>query len=257
MSPDSNASSGGGQWVVPQWPAPSNIRALVTTRAAGGDAYQGFNLALHVGDEPGRVNANRMQLQHQLGVDAVQWLQQVHGTRVLEVTHQQSVAPQADGLYSTAPGIALAVMTADCLPVLFCDRSGTAIAVAHAGWRGLAGGILTNTIACFNRPPEQLMAWLGPAIGPCHFEVGEDVWAAFYNNPRFAGVEQLAGAFVPSSRAGHYYCDLYALARFSLRWGGVNAVYGGGFCTYHDASRFYSYRRQGACGRMATIITRE
>ncbi len=248
---------GGGQWIVPQWPAPTNVKALVTTRGTGGDTYGDFNLALHVGDDRHRVAANRAQLQRQFGAESIQWLQQIHGTRVLEVAGPSTDEPHADGLYSTAPGIALAIMTADCLPVLFCDRHGTAIAAAHAGWRGLANGILADTIACFERPAGQLMAWLGPAIGPRHFEVGEEVRAAFYNNEQFAGVEQLAGAFVPSFKAGHYYCDLYALARHSLRLCGLERVYGGDFCTYRDASLFYSYRRQGVCGRMATIIMRQ
>jgi YfiH family protein len=256
MSPDLK-SLRLGQWIIPEWPAPTNVRALVTTRGTGGDTYGDCNLALHVGDDPPRVKANRAQLQRQFGAESIQWLQQVHGTRVVEVVGSGIDEPNADGLYSAAAGIALAVMTADCLPVLFCDRQGTAIAAAHAGWRGLAKGILADTIACFDQPAGELMAWLGPAIGPCHFEVGAEVRAAFYDNPQFAGVEQLAGAFVPSPQAGHYFCDLYALARHGLKLGGLEHVYGGDFCTYRDASLFYSYRRQGVCGRMATIIMRQ
>ncbi len=246
---------GPGPWFAPQWPAPPQVRALVTTRGAANSAYGEFNLALHVGDEPRTVIANRAFLQRGVGADSVQWLQQVHGNRVLEINGAKSDEPQADAIYSAARGVALAVLTADCLPVLLCSPD--EVAVAHAGWRGLASGILAATVACFRQPPEELLAWLGPAIGPSHFEVGAEVRAAFYDNPRFPGVDNLSGAFTPSPRRGHYYCDLYALARCSMQSVGVRQIYGGGFCTYREKRRFYSYRRQGVCGRMATIIMRE
>jgi YfiH family protein len=224
---------------------------MVTTNGADSSGYGGFNLALHVGDDAAKVRANRKRLQRQIGADSLQWLQQVHSNRVVEISSVLSDEPQADAVYSTARGIGLAVLTADCLPVLFCDRRGSAIAAAHAGWRGLASGILTNTVACFDQAPGELMAWLGPAIGPSNFEVGPEVRAAFSDNP---GLQCLNAAFTPSPREGHYYCDLYALARCNLQAAGVQQIYGGDYCTYGEQARFYSYRRQGVCGRMATII---
>ncbi len=244
-------------WFAPRWPAPAGVRALVTTNGSSSSGYGGFNLALHVGDDANKVLANRMCLQRRMGADSVQWLQQVHGNRVVQISRVQDDEPLADAIYSTARGIGLAVLTADCLPVLFCDRGGSAIAVAHAGWRGLASGILTNTVACFNHHPAELLAWLGPAIGPSSFEVGAEVRAAFYDNPGFPAIQRLAEVFTPSPRSGRYYCDLYALARCNLHAAGLRQVYGGNYCTFGEQERFYSYRRQAICGRMATIIIRE
>ncbi len=241
----------------PDWTAPAGVRALVTTCGADNTGFGGFNLALHVGDDAATVMANRARLQRRLGAGSVQWLQQVHGNRVAEITRPRTTEPQADALFSRARGIGLAVLTADCLPVLFSDRSGSAIAVAHAGWRGLAAGILTNTVACFQQDPADLLAWLGPAIGPENFEVGPEVRDAFYDNPGFPGVRDLAGAFSPSPRHGHVFCNLYALARCNLEAVGLRQISGGHYCSYRDQARFYSYRRQGDCGRMATIIIRE
>ena len=243
-----------GDWVVPDWPAPEGVSARVTTRCGVDTGYGDFNLALHVDDDSERVQANREHLQQSLAVDGIQWLQQVHGVGVVSVSRLRPVAPAADALYSSTRGLALAVLTADCLPVLFCDREGSEIAVAHAGWRGLAGGILSHTLARFQQPPESVLVWLGPAISQPHFEVGPELRQAFLGSPGFGSLRGIAGAFLPSARAGHYTCDLYALARLTLRAAGVRHIYGGDYCTYGDSRRFYSYRREPVCGRMATLI---
>ena len=241
-------------WIVPDWPAPATVRSLVTTRGDSAAPFGEFNLALHVADDSRRVQANRDELQRLLAVNQLQWLQQVHGTSVVSLPCSMAVTPEADALYSSIPGSALAVLTADCLPVLLCDRQGSEIAVAHAGWRGLAAGILNNTLASFQQPAGQLMAWLGPAISQAHFEVGGEVRQAFLASPVFMNLPGTADAFIPSDRLGHYYCDLYELARLSLRGAGVRDIYGGDYCTYGDPQRFYSFRREPVCGRMATLI---
>lgn len=232
------------------WPAHPNVRAFCTTRRGGcGTApFDSFNLGHHVGD-PACGN-NRRQL-HALLPDGVrmQWLQQVHGTTVVEAP-SEAVKPQADACWTRSPGIACAVLTADCLPVLFCDRAGTRVAAAHAGWRGLAAGVLEATVSAIGVAPAQLLAWLGPAIGPRAFEVGPEVHESFCQGS--GGAE--AACFEPSGRPGHYYADLYALARLRLARTGLSAVHGGGYCTFSDAERFFSFRRDGKTGRMASII---
>ena len=250
-------------WLRPEWPAPGGVRALVTTRGAGAEApaapFGTFNLAAHVGDDPARVAANRRRLQQCLGVGRVQWLQQVHGTEVLRLAGGSGDAepepPCADGLYTRAPGVALAIMTADCLPILLCDRRGREIAALHAGWRGLAAGIVAQGVAAFRVPGAELLAWLGPAIGPDHFEVGGEVRAAFLRDASRGGLGAGAGAaFSPARRPDHYFCDLYRLARLALAQCGVEAVYGGGWCTACERERFFSYRAEGRCGRMTSLI---
>jgi hypothetical protein len=243
-----------GDWIVPDWPAPASVLARVTTRSGVGSVYGGYNLALHVGDDSGQVQANREHLRQRLAVDGIQWLQQVHGVGVVSVSRSQPLAPEADALYSRSRGLALAVLTADCLPVLFCDREGGEVAVAHAGWRGLAGGILSHTLKQFQQSPDSILAWLGPAISQAHYEVGAELRAAFLRSPAFRGLRGTAGAFLPATRAGHYYCDLYGLARLSLQAAGVRHIYGGDYCSYNDQRHFYSYRREPVCGRMATTI---
>ena len=238
-------------WVRPQWPAPPSVQAVVTTRGRGGGAYGEFNLAHHVGDNPKSVDDNREHLRGALGVMGVQWLRQVHGTGVVQIGSAGRPAPEGDALYTATPHIALTMMTADCLPVIFCDLQGREIAVAHAGWRGLAAGVLEYTVARFAVDADQLMAWMGPAIGRDHFEVGAEVRSAFLDAA--SSREAAARAFTASGRAGHFYCDLYALARLRLYAAGVKRVYGGGFCTFSDR-RFYSYRAEQVCGRMATAI---
>lgn len=236
-------------FIVPDWPAPRAVRALCTTRAGGvsGVPYDTFNLADHVGDAPECVRENRRRLQAVAALPATPvWLRQVHGTRVIDAAKGGAEA-EADGSMANARGVVCAVLTADCLPVLLCDRAGMRVAALHAGWRGLAGGIIESGVAALSVPPESLLAWLGPAIGPRAFEVGPEVRAAFLQ-----GDAEAASAFVP--HRDRYLADLYALARRRLARAGVGAVYGGGLCTVAEPERFYSYRRDGRCGRMASLI---
>ena len=243
------------RWIEADWPAPANVIALTTTRAGGYSAapYDSFNLAAHVGDAPEAVSANRESLARELSLPSpVQWLSQVHGAEVVQAGRGER-CPVADAGWSREPGRACAVLTADCLPVLFCSRAGDAVAAAHAGWRGLLAGVLENTVAAMGVAPGQLLAWLGPAIGPGAFEVGAEVRSAY-----LAGAVDPAGTaacFVPNRvRPRHFFADLYSLARVRLQAVGVAAVYGGDVCTFSDSSRFYSYRRDGETGRMASII---
>lgn len=236
--------------LVPDWPAPTTVRAVSTTRRGGDSSppYDGFNLAGHVGDDPVRVAGNRRRLAAVLGLPAEPaWLEQVHGVRV--VAAETVDAPVvADAAWTRVVGRPCVVMTADCLPVLLCDRAGTMVAAAHAGWRGLAGGVIAATVARLQASPTDLLGWLGPAIGPDAFEVGEEVRAAF-----LALDAGNAACFRPSL-AGRWLADLYELARRQLRGLGVSAVYGGEFCTFGESERFFSYRRENRTGRMATLI---
>ncbi len=235
-------------WLTPDWPAPVNVRACVTTRVGGVSAepFDSFNLGDHVGDEPAAVAENRRRLTSALGCQPA-WLSQVHGIDVVEA--DPSVVATADASWSKAPGVACTIMTADCLPALFCDRAGTRVAAAHAGWRGLAGGVLEATVDALGIAPGELLVWLGPSIGPQAFEVGAEVRDAFLKD--HAEAER---AFVPSANAGKYLADIYELARIRLAAKGVTAVYGGGLCTYSDTGRFYSYRRSSRTGRLASLI---
>lgn len=234
-------------WLVLDWPAPVQVKACVTTNAGGVSPvpFASFNLGEHVEDDPSAVSSNRQRLHEAIGC-APSWLRQVHGVQV--VSADASQVQEADASFATGRGVACAVLTADCLPVLFCDRAGTRVAAAHAGWRGLVGGVLEATVHSMALPPEQLLAWLGPAIGPAAFEVGTEVREAFV-----AVHPQAASAFVPSRNAGRFMADIYALARIRLAACGVTAVYGGGFCTVTDA-RFYSYRRAARTGRFASLV---
>lgn len=239
-------------WIAPQWPAPANVRALSTTRDGGisEGVFAGLNLGAHVGDVPARVEANRSLLQQAAGIPGrLNWLNQVHGVTVHAVSDEYDAAPDADAASAHDAGLACIVMTADCLPVLFCDRAGTRVAAAHAGWRGLHAGVLEASIAAMECEPGEILAWLGPAIGPTAFEVGDEVRDAFM-------VEQAEAetAFVPSSNEGKWLADIYQLARLRLARAGVTAVYGGEHCTFSDPEHFYSYRRDGQTGRMASII---
>ena len=244
--------------IKPNWPAPANIAALITTRAGGQSEtpFDSFNLGDHVSDEPAAVAANRRALLDDCaGLSAISWLQQVHGTTV--VAADSSRHPAADALFTRDIGLGCAVMTADCLPVLFCNRDGTQVAAAHAGWRGLCAGVLEQTVAAFADPSDQILAWLGPAIGPDNFEVGPEVREHFLVANRLAATNQhqeTEACFRPSSRVGHSLADIYALARLRLHAVGVTAIYGGGFDTVADAARFYSFRRDGITGRMASVI---
>lgn len=234
--------------IIPDWPAPANVRALQTTRSGGVSAapYDSLNLGDHVGDAPLAVAHNRQLLASLLPSEPV-WLNQVHGTVVVDASHA-SCLPQADACVSSHPGAVCVVMTADCLPVLLCDERGSVVGAAHAGWRGLCDGVIENTVRAMDVPPATLMAWLGPAIGPQAFEVGEEVHAAFVANQ-----PEAVAAFVPGAN-GKWFADLYHLARLRLHALGVTRIYGGGLCTYTDRERFFSYRRDGVTGRMGTFI---
>ncbi len=237
--------------IAVDWDAPERVRAVCTTRRGGisTGAYDSLNLADHVGDLPGAVAANRQRLvsDHRLPAMPL-WLDQVHGTGVCRAEAGTPPTPRCDASVAVDPGVVCAVLTADCLPVLLCDRSGTCVAAAHAGWRGLAGGVLEATVRALPVSPLELIAWLGPAIGPAHFEVGNEVRAAF------VGADPAAAAHFDRGARGRWLADLYGLARQRLAAVGVTAVSGGGYCTYTDARRFYSYRRDGATGRMATLV---
>ncbi len=236
------------EFLIPDWPAPDNVCALQTLRSGGCSPapWDSLNLGDHVGDDAQRVMANRARLRASLPADPC-WLQQVHGVDVVDAA---SAAPgsAADAAYARVPGRVCVVMTADCLPVLFCDRAGTVVAAAHAGWRGLLAGVLEQTLAAMGCPAETVLAWLGPAIGPDNFEVGDEVRAAFV-----AGNAEAAAAFRPAGD-GKWLADLYALARQRLSSVGVAGVYGGDGCTFAERDRFFSYRRDGVTGRQASLI---
>ncbi|MBZ0093640.1 MAG: peptidoglycan editing factor PgeF [Sulfuricellaceae bacterium] len=237
-----------GDWIVPDWPAPARVRARVTTRRGGVSTgpYASLNLGDHVGDEADSVAQNRVILRAALPSGPV-WLKQVHSVAVAEADVAVGV-PEADASVARRAGTVCAVLTADCLPLLLCDRQGTVVGAAHAGWRGLADGVIEAAVAAMAAPADDLLAWLGPAIGPQSFEVGDEVRAVFTAHHAAA-----AAAFVPHG-PGKWLADLYALARLRLAALGVEHVYGGGLCTYRDSERFYSYRRDGATGRMASLV---
>ena len=238
-------------WISAQWPAPAHIKAGTTTRQGGVSTgpYTSFNIAQHVDDDAAAVIQNRTYLQDLLGLSAEPfWLSQVHGSEVS--TDERQIA-EADAIVTMNKNQVCAVMTADCLPVLLCDRAGSCVAAAHAGWRGLAAGIIPQTIEKMPVSREQLLVWLGPAIGPDAFEVGEEVKAAFLEQ---GAVYQTA--FTPASK-NTWRMNIYQAARVQLGMLGIEAVYGGNFCTYSDAERFYSYRRDKVTGRMASMIWME
>ncbi len=233
--------------ILPDWPAPAGVRALVTTRAGGvSEAPFGpFNPAAHVGDDPEAVKVNRARLRALLPAEPV-WLDQVHGVAVLEAGRDPGC--RADASMTREAGVVCAVLTADCLPVLFCDREGSVVAAAHAGWRGLAAGVLTCTVERMGCASSEILAWLGPAIGPDAFEVGPEVRDAFVG--RLDG----AGAAFRPGEDDRLHADIYRLARLELAQAGVHAVYGGGFCTVRQRGLFHSYRRDGRTGRIASVI---
>ena len=236
--------------IFPDWPAPASVRCASTTRTGGVSEppYDSLNLAVHVGDAAPAVAENRARLRRHLQLPGEPlWLEQVHGCRVVDVSGAGECTA-ADASVSRERGRVCVVMTADCLPVLFCDRAGTEVAAAHAGWRGLAAGVLEATVDTLGSPPDTLMAWLGPAIGPGAFEVGAEVREAFT-----AVHPQAADAFV-ARPDGRWLADIYALARIRLQAAGVVDVYGGGYCTFSDPQRFYSFRREPVTGRMASLI---
>ena len=243
--------------LIPEWNVPANVRAIMTTRAGGVSAapFDSFNLGSRCGDDPLAVARNRALLRQCLPSDPV-WLRQVHGAVVMDAAAhahpEHAVAhpePEADASYTRAAGAVCAVLVADCMPVLLADRTGTAVAAAHAGWRGLSGGVIEATVKAMGVPPQQVSAWLGPAIGAQQFEVGSDVLDAFTRHDA-----QAATAFTPyPGRAGKFLCDLYELARQRLAALGVTSIAGGGYCTVTEP-RFYSYRRDHSTGRMGALI---
>jgi len=232
-------------WIIPAWPAPANVRAFTTTRHGGAStgAWSGFNLGTRCGDNAHHVAQNRADLNAILPA-APQWLHQVHGTRVVTLPAESTAEPEADAAVTFEPGRVCAVLTADCLPVFFCNRKGNRAGVAHAGWRGLAGGVLQAIVEALEEEPAELLAWLGPAIGPTAYEVGVELTREF-------PAEYPAG-FI--RRGDRLLLDLYALARLKLAQAGVVHIGGGNYCTFTESDRFFSYRRDGVSGRMASLI---
>jgi len=234
-------------WLIPDWPAPAGVKACVTTRAGGVSLapFDSLNLGDHVEDSPEAVLENRRCLTAAFAIQPA-WLRQVHGVVVVEADPGQIA--EADGSWTDTPGIACTAMTADCLPALFCNKAGTRVAAAHAGWRGLAAGVLDAAADSLDVAPADILVWLGPAIGPKAFEVGPEVREAFMQQ-----LAQTAEAFVPSHNPGKFLADIYQLARLRLAARGITAVYGGGLCTVTDP-RFFSYRRSPRTGRFASLI---
>ena len=236
--------------ITAPWPATARVHALTTIRNGGVSAppFATFNLGHHVSDDPAAVRANRARLRTGLALPAEPlWLTQVHGTRVVAAA-ETAPGTEADGSFTDCAGVVCAVLTADCLPVFLCDRAATRVAVVHAGWRGLAAGVVEQGLAAMGMAGDQVLAWLGPAIGPQAFEVGDEVRQAFISHQPEAAL-----AFQKNTR-GRYYADMYTLARLRLAAVGVTHVYGGEYCTYSERQRFFSYRRDGQTGRMAALI---
>ena len=238
--------------ITPDWPARARVRAAFTLRTGGVSRppYDSLNLGSRVGDAIEAVLENRRRVRDvlRLPADPV-WLSQVHGTDVLDLTGTDAASqPVADAAVARRSAVVCAIQVADCMPVLFTDRDGSVVGAAHAGWRGLSAGVLESTVHKLGVQAERLQAWLGPAIGPDHFEVGDEVRAAF-----LAADPDSGAAFLANAR-GRWQCDLYALARRRLAALGIRALYGGGWSTYGDRSQFFSYRRDGVCGRMAALI---
>ena len=235
--------------LIPDWPAPARVRALVTTREGGvseGD-YASFNLATHVGDEPTAVTRNRQLLAAACGLPTTpRWLNQVHGTVVVDAAAHPAAAPDADAAFTREPGVICAILTADCLPILLCDRAGTTVAAIHAGWRGLASGVIAATLQHLPAASD-LLAWVGPGIGPLHYEVGPEL------RQRFLALDP-AHACAFAARDGAWYADLAQLAVQQLQRAGVGSITASGLCTYADPARFYSFRRNPVCGRIASLI---
>ncbi|OQQ01849.1 multi-copper polyphenol oxidoreductase [Vibrio splendidus] len=240
--------------IIPNWNAPKNVKAFASTRFDGFStgAYQGLNLGTHVGDDASLVENNRARLKQHANMPAAPvWLNQTHSTDVVTVLHPTADILDADGAFTTAKGVVCSAMTADCLPVILTDTKGTQVAAVHAGWRGLAGGILENAVAKFSNlgSENKIIAWLGPAIGKQAFEVGEDVLEAFVS---FDSQAKLA--FEAKSEPGKWLANMSQLATQRLNKVGVTSVTDSNLCTFDDADAFYSYRRDGITGRQATFI---
>ncbi len=238
--------------IQPDWPAPAGVRALSTTRRGGVSRapFNALNLGAHVGDTAEDVSINRTCLLREAGLpESPRWLSQVHGSRVLPADRVRD-APEADAIWTRHAQVVCAVLTADCLPVLLCDDAGAVVAAAHGGWRGLADGVLESTVRAMDVDGARLIAWIGPAIGPSRFEVGDEVRLAFERADQDCG-----GCFV-ATRPGHWLADLAGLAERRLRAAGVERVFRATGCTYSESERFFSYRRDGRTGRMASLIWR-
>ncbi|CAE6885986.1 peptidoglycan editing factor PgeF [Vibrio sp. B1FLJ16] len=235
--------------IIPNWPAPKNVKAFASTRVGGFStgSYQGLNLGAHVGDDSSVIEQNRNWLVQQANMpNAPVWLNQTHSTVVAQVSEPTSQVLEADGVFTSSANVICSAMTADCLPVLLTNTQGTQVAAVHAGWRGLANGIVENALEMFSG---EVMAWLGPAIGSEAFEVGEDVLQAFMDfDP------QAEQAFVPRDIKGKWFADMSKLASQRLNKAGVTLVFDSGLCTYQNQQDFYSYRRDGVTGRQATFI---
>lgn len=241
-----------GEWIPADWPAPRNIVAGTTTRVGGVSTgvFASLNLGAHVGDDPAAVAENRNRFVTMCDLPAEPgWLTQVHGT-VVNVAGEIGAA-EADAAIARYPAAVVAVLTADCLPIMLCAHNGEEVAAIHGGWRGLAAGVLTTTLSQMATAPDALMAWLGPAISQSAFEVGDEVRQAF------VGMKAAAGKCFQPNEDGRWQADLYGLARLQLHTAGVGAVYGGEYCTHSDSGRFFSYRRDGECGRMASFVCRK
>ena len=240
------------QCITATWHAPNTVHAFTTTRQGGVSVapYQQFNLATHVGDDPIAVANNRQRFQSMLPhVDPVCWIELTHGTEVVTLDSQPPAQPpQVDAVITRTPGVACTVTTADCLPILLCNRAGTEVAAIHAGWRGLLHGVTQSTLTAMHSPATELMAWLGPAIGPNHFEINEEIQQQFLQRPPF-----LADAF--HQQGHHIFANLYQLAQHVLKDAGISAIFGGTHCTFSESDLFFSYRRDKKhTGRMASVI---
>ena len=240
------------EWITPDWPAPPSVRSVTTTRSGGASRvpYASLNLGAGTGDAPGAVADNRAQMLAALGIGHDPcWLRQVHGAEVVSAAHFDR-PPPADACVGRPGSPPCVVLTADCLPVVLCDASGTRVGIAHAGWRGLRAGVIARCVAAMQRPRRELLAWLGPAIGPASYEVGPEVRESI-----LAAEPGARSAFAPSAPgADRWLADLYEIAVRQLESLGIHRIYGGGFCTYRDRERFFSYRRDGTTGRFATLI---
>jgi len=241
------------EFITPSWPAPKNIKAFTTTRIGGfsKSPYDTFNTANHVGDDPDAVAKNRKLLRETLHLPSEPtWLNQVHGVEVIQA-NQQTTPVTADASFTQKPGVVCVAQTADCLPLLVCDRAGTTVAAIHAGWKGLAAGVIEATINTLKIPAQELLVWLGPAMGPQSFEVKEDVLAAFTTVDPKAEL-----AFKPINST-QWLANIYLLAKQRLNNLGITHIYGEELCTYNDKERFFSFRRDKDTGRMASLIWME
>lgn len=240
-------------WIIPEWPCPDNVRALFTTRNGGVSTnnlgkYAELNLGDHVEDDLTLVQQNRQLLREYLPSDPC-WLKQIHGSKPVWVDRMEIKDIEADAALSQTKGVVCVVLVADCLPILICNRGGSVVCAIHAGWRGLASGVIENAVMATECDTSDLIAWLGPAISRLHFEVGEEVRNVFINQN-----SQFSPAFFASTVKGKWYADLFLLAKLKLSNLGVGQIYGGEECTYSNPSRFYSYRRDNRTGRMAALI---